>query len=110
MYDTESGARLRSTGFGYGILILAGLTSCTQENTTQTGAATEPVPTSEQAKEFLKGAAERDPEKFKDLSFDAFKANVYREPFAEGKYIVNGDTPIVNEKHQLTVIHTAPSP
>lgn len=43
MYDTESAARFRSTGFGYGILILAGLTSCTQENTTQTGAATEPV-------------------------------------------------------------------
>ncbi|MGH8658665.1 MAG: matrixin family metalloprotease [Gammaproteobacteria bacterium] len=98
MYDTKPATRFRSTGFGYGILILAGLTSCTQENTSETSATTEPVPTIEQAKDFLKTAAEQDREKFKDLSFDAFKAKVYREPFAGGKYIVSGDTPIVNEK------------
>ncbi|MGH8606428.1 MAG: matrixin family metalloprotease [Gammaproteobacteria bacterium] len=93
MYD-----RSRSTGFGYGILILAGLTSCSQENTPETGATTEPVPTMAEATEFLKAAAEQDREKLKGLSFDAFKAKVYREPFAGGKYIVNGDTPILNEK------------
>lgn len=32
------------------------------------------------------------------LSFDDFKATVYREPFEGGKFIVNGDTPIANEK------------
>ncbi len=32
------------------------------------------------------------------LSFEDFKATVYREPFEGGKFIVNGDTPIASEK------------
>jgi serine protease len=35
------------------------------------------------------------------LTFDEFKASVYREPFEGGKYIVNGDTPIANDKQLL---------
>src|SRR5262245_28798302 len=35
---------------------------------------------------------------WQDKTFDQFKATVYREPFAGGKYIVNGDTPILNDK------------
>jgi hypothetical protein len=35
------------------------------------------------------------------LTFDDFKATVYREPFEGGKYIVNGDTPIANDKQLL---------
>lgn len=34
-------------------------------------------------------------------SFEEFKASVYQEPFEGGKYIVNGDTPIANEKQLL---------
>jgi hypothetical protein len=35
-----------------------------------------------------------------ELEFEAFKATVYREPSGQnGKFIVNGDTPIVDEKH-----------
>ena len=36
--------------------------------------------------------------------FDRFHASVYREPFQDGVYIVNGDTPIANEK-QLREFH-----
>ncbi len=32
------------------------------------------------------------------MGFEEFEASVYREPFAGGVYIVNGDTPIKNEK------------
>ena len=31
-------------------------------------------------------------------SFEEFEANTYREPWDGGVYIVNGDTPIVDEK------------
>ncbi len=34
------------------------------------------------------------------LTYEAFKASVYREPLElGGKYIVNGDTPLLDEKH-----------
>jgi hypothetical protein len=35
---------------------------------------------------------------WRDRSFEQFKAQTYREPFEGGKYIVNGDTPVLNEK------------
>ncbi len=37
-------------------------------------------------------------EDWKNKSFEEFEAGVYKEPFPGGKYIVNGDTPIANEK------------
>jgi serine protease len=35
----------------------------------------------------------------RDMTFEEFEATVYKEPFEGGKYIVNGDTPIVDRKH-----------
>jgi hypothetical protein len=40
------------------------------------------------------------------LTFDEFKATVYREPFEGGKYIVNGDTVIANDKQLLEFYET----
>ncbi|HEV3460248.1 MAG TPA: matrixin family metalloprotease [Thermoanaerobaculia bacterium] len=50
------------------------------------------------AEQAAQAAADRNRRMRACLTFDDFKATVYREPFAGGKYIVNGDTPIVNEK------------
>lgn len=41
-----------------------------------------------------------------ELSFEDFKASVYKEPWEGGKYIVNGDTTIVDDKH-LEEFYTA---
>jgi len=38
-------------------------------------------------------------ESWKDKTFEDFKAQTFKEPFEGGKYIVNGDTPILDEKH-----------
>jgi serine protease len=59
-----------------------------------------PEPTAEEAQEALKEAAERDRLKYADMTFEEFKESdaVYREPFEGGKYIVDGDTTIVDEK------------
>ena len=51
-----------------------------------------------QAEKDLQANAEKARQKKEDLTFENFKATVYREPFEGGKYIVNGDTPIANEK------------
>ncbi len=37
--------------------------------------------------------------RWREKSFDAFEKSVYKEPFAGGKYIVNGDSPIADRKH-----------
>src|SRR6185295_14083141 len=52
----------------------------------------------EKAEEELQKAADLDRRMRAGLTFEEFKATVYREPFEGGKYIVNGDTPIANEK------------
>lgn len=57
-----------------------------------------PVNENKEANEILKKAAARARDKIKTLSFEAFEKTVYREPFEGGKYIVNGDTTIVNKK------------
>jgi hypothetical protein len=46
----------------------------------------------------LQNAAERGRRGRACLGFEDFRSTVYREPFDGGKYIVNGDTPILNEK------------
>ena len=56
------------------------------------------VPTVEEAETFFEEAARTDRVAQADLSFEEFKQRVYREPFEGGKFIVNGDTPIVDEK------------
>jgi len=35
----------------------------------------------------------------REMTFEEFEATVYKEPFEGGKYIVNGDTAIVDRKH-----------
>ena len=56
-------------------------------------------PSFEAAQDFLDEAEEQDVAKLAGVSFDVFKEGVFREPFEGGKYIVNGDTAILNEKH-----------
>ncbi len=51
-----------------------------------------------QAIELLEGAAERARQQFANATFEEWQATVYREPEADGKFIVNGDTPINDEK------------
>jgi serine protease len=52
----------------------------------------------QKAKDDLQAAADRDRRMRACLTFEDFEATVYKEPFEGGKYIVNGDTPIANEK------------
>jgi len=49
-------------------------------------------------KEVLAENAKQKREEWKNKSFEEFEAKVYREPFEGGKYIVNGDTPVLNKK------------
>ena len=50
------------------------------------------------AQEDLQTFADRDRQMYAVLTFEDFKGRVHKEPFEGGKYIVNGDTPIANEK------------
>ena len=50
------------------------------------------------ARETLAEAAEKSRQEFAGMSWRQFKDTVYKEPFAGGKYIVNGDTTIADEK------------
>jgi hypothetical protein len=63
------------------------------------GYAEEPSP--EAAKQFLEAAAERSLDKAAAQPFEAFMKSVYREPGPDGKFIVNGDVGILNEKQLL---------
>ncbi len=38
-----------------------------------------------------------------DMTFEEFEALTYREPWDGGMYIVNGDTPVIDEKHLFEV-------
>jgi serine protease len=58
-----------------------------------------PTPTLEEAETFLEEAASRDRAARAGLSFEEFEEQTYREPFEGGKFIVNGDTPVIDEKH-----------
>lgn len=49
-------------------------------------------------REIAKKAAQEEREKYRDMTFEDFEKTVYLEPFEGGKYIVNGDTPILNRK------------
>jgi hypothetical protein len=52
-----------------------------------------------EAKDFMKKAAKRARDKLSILTFGQFRSKVYQEPKElGGKYLVNGDTPILNEK------------
>jgi serine protease len=62
--------------------------------------ATKPKPGVNEAQKALQEASEKDRLKYAEMSFEEFESSkaVYHEPFAGGKYIVNGDTPVANEK------------
>lgn len=53
----------------------------------------------EQGMEILSDNAKAKRDTWKEKTFEEFKAQVYKEPFEGGKFIVNGDTAIVDEKH-----------
>ncbi len=53
---------------------------------------------------YLENIAAAEREKFKTMGFDQFEAKVYHESFAGGKYIVNGDTPIIDQD-QLRIFY-----
>lgn len=57
--------------------------------------------TVKEAQEDLQEFAERDRRMHAILSFEEFKGTVYKEPYEGGKWIVNGDTPIADEKQLL---------
>jgi len=82
------------------LVIIAGLlisSSASVAQTTNPAAPADPTTLTE-AQDLLKEAAKQDRERSRTLSYEEFKATVYKEPFEGGKYIVNGDTPIQNEK------------
>lgn len=53
----------------------------------------------EQGETLLEDNARVQRETWKSKTFEAFKAQAFKEPFEGGKYIVNGDTPVIDEKH-----------
>jgi hypothetical protein len=73
-------------------------------------------PTPQDVEKALLEASERDRQKFANMTFEEFKASaaVYKEPFEGGKYIVNGDTPILGDKQLQeffeTKVKLAPPP
>lgn len=85
------------------VVLATGLAGCEKPKpeTSPSPVARKAKPTVDAARNALKEATERDRAKFATLTFEDFKKSkaVYKEPFEGGKYIVNGDTTIVNEKH-----------
>jgi serine protease len=97
---------VRSTGAAVPLLLTLG--ACTpappsaspSPSATATASASQPgsAPSVVEAERILEQNARRDREKQARLSFEQWKATVYREPFPGGKFIVNGDTGILDEK------------
>jgi serine protease len=63
-------------------------------------AQTAAQPTPQDVERALQEASERDRQRFAGMTFEEFKASaaVYEEPFEGGKYIVDGDTPVLGDK------------
>ncbi|MCA9423017.1 MAG: matrixin family metalloprotease, partial [Nitrospira sp.] len=85
------------------VLIVAGmaigLVACTHQPSTPGGTVdTGPKNSPDQGKQILSDNAKQKRDEWKTKTFEEFKAETYKEPFEGGKYIVNGDTPILNEK------------
>ncbi len=80
-----------------------GITACTHQSpstppsTPVVGSG--PRMTPEQGQELLEENAKVQRESWKNKTFEEFKDQTYKEPFEGGKYIVNGDTAIMDEKH-----------
>ncbi len=79
--------------------MVIGLAACShQHSPSGTDGSPGPRVSPEQGKQTLSENAKRKREEWKNKTFEEFKAQTYKEPFENGKYIVNGDTPIQNEK------------
>jgi serine protease len=79
--------------------MVIGLAACSHQHSPQeSNGGTGPRVSPEQGKQILSANAQHKREEWKDRTFEEFKAQTYKEPFENGKYIVNGDTPILNEK------------
>jgi hypothetical protein len=79
--------------------MLIGLGACSHHHSTSpSGVDTGPKNSPEQGKQILSDNAKQKRDEWKTKTFEEFKAQTYKEPFEGGKYIVNGDTPILNEK------------
>lgn len=79
--------------------MVIGLAACSQLHTTPLPAVDSGLKnTPDQGKQILSDNAKQKRDEWKTKTFEEFKAQTYKEPFEGGKYIVNGDTPILNEK------------
>lgn len=76
-----------------------GLVACSSLKPPSTPTDSGPRNTPEQGKTLLEDNAKAQREIWKEKTFEDFKAQTFKEPFEGGKYIVNGDTPILDEKH-----------
>ncbi len=98
--------RSRKASIYVGLVMMAiGLGGCEKREAPKPEVSPSPgaqkaKPTQEAVQNALKAATERDRGKYATLSFDDFKKSkaVYHEPFEGGKYVVNGDTTLVDEK------------
>ena len=94
------------------VLLAAGTLGCTrpggEEAPSPSPTEGRAQPTPEEVESALREASERDRQEHAAMSFEEFKASdaVYREPFDGGKYIVNGDTPLLGEKQLLEFFET----
>jgi hypothetical protein len=91
-------SRVPFVGAGLVLALFATVNGCGPPAPAPDGEPSAP-PTLEEAEAILEEAAKKDRAAGAALTFEEFKAGVYSEPFEGGKFIVNGDTPIVDEKH-----------
>lgn len=111
---------IRRSWIGTGAVVLLSLLpqGCTKEASPPSPSPTQAAvkPNEDEVEKALKEATERDRQKFATMTFEEFKASpaVYKEPFEGGKYIVNGDTPVLGDKQLLeffeTMVRQAPPP
>lgn len=80
----------------WGVLTIAGVSGAVCGATLT--ACARSAPTYEQIQEAWRAEAEEARARYAGYSFEEFERTVYKEPIPDGVYIVNGDTPIANEK------------
>jgi len=80
--------------------LVLGMSGCVHhESKPGTNQDSGPKNSPEQGMEIISDNAKAKRDAWKNKTFEEFKAQAYKEPFEGGKYIVNGDTAIVDEKH-----------
>lgn len=82
------------------LFLFSSLSGCKKDPTTDIEPPDETVSLSpEEAQEFLEDLAKQDRLEYNELDYEQFRDKVFQEQFEGGKFIVNGDTAIINEKH-----------